>query len=392
MGRAAGPEAMRATQAICQPAKGCRAEDRKAFTLIELLVVVAIIAILAALLLPALSAAREKSRRTACKGNLQQMGVALLSYMGDYAGYVPAGHGWNGSGADKALTFGTFTEWFGDARTGKRLAVGGAVYGYPMEGWAFAQGKSHWNAVAFGEKPHGHTFLRGDLNMAPVNLGHVLTGGYLRDARPFFCPSAPVDSGWDSPWDGMRDLKRAGGFTRDILLRGDWSQMPICPYSTVNFRMLRVPYNYRNAAAGHHEIPLGAPLTLYYTSPKGTTHSNCPFFKTQRLLGARTLVCDTFRKPKDRPQEKPGDGQRIHGSGYNALYGDGHVSWYADPGGRIAYWPVSRDWSINLCHSAYSGDHFGDADPRTALSKAMAVLVWHLFDEAGDVDVGCAAD
>lgn len=62
---------------------------RRAFTLIELLVVVAIIAILAALLFPVFSQAREAARKTQCTSNLRQFGAAWTMYLGDNDDLMP---------------------------------------------------------------------------------------------------------------------------------------------------------------------------------------------------------------------------------------------------------------------------------------------------------------
>ncbi len=196
---------------------------RQGFTLVELLVVIAIIGILVALLLPAVQAAREAARRTQCKTNLKNIGLAFLNHH-DIHGAFPSG-GWNG----------TFT---GDPNLGYgRTQPGGWIY----------------SILPFLEEEALHDLGAGMTLGTPEQQNAALT----RDETPLSvltCPSrrAPgvvANSAFKYPANGgqnqvqgrsdyaanvgdVRNFESRCGTTPDFVLGSDWATV----YQSNNLR------------------------------------------------------------------------------------------------------------------------------------------------------------
>jgi len=133
----------------------------RAFTLIELLVAIAIIAILAAMLLPALGGAKSKAQAVACRGNLKQWGLATQLYVTDHDYFLPK----DGSASGSSTTEG----WYVDLPREMNLPI------YAEMPWrtnaSIDPGKSIWICPSNPRRSNGNNLFHYCLNEHVNGLG-----------------------------------------------------------------------------------------------------------------------------------------------------------------------------------------------------------------------------
>lgn len=178
----------------------------KGFTLIELLVVIAIISILAAMLLPALSRAREQARSVVDKNNLKQIGIAFMLYAQDNGGRFPDGSG-----------FATSDQWYVEvdyyltnyySKPGYTWTKAPKVWSDPDEKPA----RFNWNECSYGFniKGGGYPSLAGIKVNKVINPSQIVLVG---DSRNDYATQKPwayeafiyyKNKNWNAPDVGKR--------------------------------------------------------------------------------------------------------------------------------------------------------------------------------------------
>ena len=187
-----------------------------AFTLIELLVVIAIIAILAGMLLPALTNAKEKANRTACLNNLRQIALLMQFYTDDNRDTFPGHRNGNLATSDAGPSL---TNWWGTTILGNQPNAGSNLFRCPS-----IKGKRLDTGVKWEWRFNCHL----------VGYGY---NGYFLGHHPYDAESATVSG---VRYDIPKSFKRAGVLTpAQNLLIGDalpkvdgtWSSSLWWPFS-----------------------------------------------------------------------------------------------------------------------------------------------------------------
>ena len=339
----------------------------RGFSLIELLVVMVIIALLIGLLMPALARAKEEARRTQCRSNLRQIGLAIQMYGTDNGGYMTEIGG-------QAYAIHSLRQcWQG----WEPVATPGDVYGAMWDGEAPAP-----NTLIMGE-PQGWR-LSPARPTRPIGLGLLWAGGYLtsKGALVLYCPSNNSGpGGMETRKDGRQRYDHDDPFwtSKGLVTRGDgdgvgdWVASGWNPYTcsdgtnVLSFGLCQVLTNYSVRWDGSFSS------FVRYAYPGRGGWQALPYAIKLDGYGARGIVSDTIETGLGidpaivMGNPLPPRPHRYviarywavlnHEGSWNVLFADGAVKTYSDSG-RNVFHSLVDEWGRNI---PSNGD--GESEP-----------------------------
>lgn len=224
-----------------------------AFTLVELLVVISIIAMLLALLMPALQRVKEQAKRTVCATNLRQCHIALLAYSGDYNSNLPphdnivvngTTFNWAQKHPHVAYDLSALQYWDGDNPTGKFYYKSTFYTSYLPEGkvlfcpdndkWIFTWSKNG----GIGYQYYGN--FRGDYQGTWIDRNEAKRMPKTTNDSGMFPLVSDMTSDWTATagvnqwiWNHTKAKREGGNMLRN---GGDVTWQKIDPRQTVNYK------------------------------------------------------------------------------------------------------------------------------------------------------------